>query len=347
MPADPVKPAFLLLDASDKSEALALAADRTGRPAHLLEKDAWVVWTLDTLFQAPFGEHLVFKGGTSLSKAWKIIDRFSEDIDVTYDIRALIPDLAPGEDGIPPNRSQAAKWTKEVRTRLPEVVSGTVMPVLESALKKHGLDAKLELDGANLQIEFTPAASGSGYVKPVILVEFGARSTGEPATEVEITCDAAPSLPDLLFPAAKVRAMSAERTFWEKATAIHVFCCGGRNRGRPAFARHWFDLAQLQRAEIASQAIADRELAKAVARHKTYFFRETTADGNVIDYDQAIDGGLKLVPGKDRLEILRADYAAMIADGLLSGEVMSFENLLAMMSEIEGAANAGTKPTAS
>ncbi len=90
--------AFLLLPAEDRLEALSVAADRSGRPAHLLEKDAWVVWALATLYGSPLGEHLVFKGGTSLSKAYGVIRRFSEDVDLTYDIRALAPDLV-GDNG--------------------------------------------------------------------------------------------------------------------------------------------------------------------------------------------------------------------------------------------------------
>ena len=90
--------AFLTLSADDRREALAVAADRSGRPLHLLEKDVWVVWTLATLFGSDLGEHLVFKGGTSLSKAYHVIRRFSEDVDLTYDIRAIAPDLV-GENG--------------------------------------------------------------------------------------------------------------------------------------------------------------------------------------------------------------------------------------------------------
>ena len=85
--------AFLTLSADDRREALAVAADRSGRPLHLLEKDVWVVWTLATLFGSDLGEHLVFKGGTSLSKAYYVIQRFSEDVDLTYDIRSIAPDL--------------------------------------------------------------------------------------------------------------------------------------------------------------------------------------------------------------------------------------------------------------
>ena len=90
--------AFLSLSAADRREVLGVAADRSGRPAHLLEKDAWVVWALAVLYGSPLGEHLVFKGGTSLSKAYGVIRRFSEDVDLTYDIRALAPDLV-GDNG--------------------------------------------------------------------------------------------------------------------------------------------------------------------------------------------------------------------------------------------------------
>ena len=99
--------AFLQLSAQDRRDALGVAADRSGRPTHLLEKDVWVVWALATLYAAPLREYLVFKGGTSLSKAYQVIRRFSEDVDLTYDIRAIAPDLV-GESGeaLPTTRSE-------------------------------------------------------------------------------------------------------------------------------------------------------------------------------------------------------------------------------------------------
>ena len=116
--------AFLLLPAEDRREALSVAADRSGRPAHLLEKDAWVVWALATLYGSPLGEHLVFKGGTSLSKAYQVIRRFSEDVDLTYDIRALAPDLV-GDDGeaLPKTRSEE-KALDQCSARAPAAMGG-------------------------------------------------------------------------------------------------------------------------------------------------------------------------------------------------------------------------------
>ena len=103
---------YLTLSREDRLEALGVAATRSGRPLHLLEKDIWVVWAVDGLFKSEFGEHLVFKGGTSLSKGYNAIRRFSEDIDVTYNVRQLVPQLA-AEDPIPKTNSQADKWTRE------------------------------------------------------------------------------------------------------------------------------------------------------------------------------------------------------------------------------------------
>ena len=98
---------FQRLSAEDKRGALQFAQNLCGRKAHLLEKDIWVVQTLDVLFEAPFGTDIVFKGGTSLSKGFGVIRRFSEDVDITYDIRAFAPGLAAdaGEDALPPTRS--------------------------------------------------------------------------------------------------------------------------------------------------------------------------------------------------------------------------------------------------
>src|SRR5262245_49231004 len=88
---------FFGIAVNDRAEALQVAAAQSGRPVHVLEKDAWVVWTLSALFDSPFGKDLVFKGGTSLSKAYHVIDRFSEDIDVTYDI---FPEKDPERNSI-------------------------------------------------------------------------------------------------------------------------------------------------------------------------------------------------------------------------------------------------------
>lgn len=330
---------FLLLPAQDRRDALGVAADRSGRPTHLLEKDVWVVWALATLYAAPLGEHLVFKGGTSLSKAYQVIRRFSEDVDLTYDIRAIAPDLV-GDNGeaLPKTRSEEKRWSSEVRRRLPAWVAETVQPVIANALVVEGLAASVRVEDEKLFIDYEATATGSGYVAPSVMLEFGARSTGEPASLREVVCDASGLIEGLIFPAARPRVMHAERTFWEKATAIHVFCLQERLRG-DRFARHWHDVVRLDEAGFAEAAFADRELANTVASHKSMFFAEKAADRTPIDYAAAIKGGLQLVPVGDGEKSLKEDYARMVEDGLLFDDAEPFEALMARCADIATRAN--------
>lgn len=144
------------------------------------------------MFSSPLASDLTFKGGTSLSKAYKIIDRFSEDIDLTYDIRKLIADLVDDDSALPGSRSQASKWTKAVRDRLPERIDAKVRPALVKALARDRLDLKLETGGADhekLLLHYPAHKLGTGYVSPVVTLEFGGRATGEPHQVMQVSCD--------------------------------------------------------------------------------------------------------------------------------------------------------------
>jgi hypothetical protein len=193
---------FLGLPPKDRLAALGVAATTSGRPQHLLKKDVWVVWALAALLESRFASHLAFKGGTSLSKAYKAIRRFSED------------------------------------------------------LEQIGAPAEAIAQDDSIIIKYDAIALGSGYVAPEVKLEFGARSTGEPSAEMPVACDAAEYLPDLIFPSASPLVMRIERTFWEKATAIHVFCRQRRLRGE-RFARHWHDLTRIDEAGYAENAMLD------------------------------------------------------------------------------------------
>ncbi|WIG94055.1 nucleotidyl transferase AbiEii/AbiGii toxin family protein [Myxococcus sp. SDU36] len=332
--------AFLRLESEDRRNALEVAASRCGRPVHLLEKDVWVVWALNVMFSASFGEHLVFKGGTSLSKVYGAIRRFSEDVDLTYDIRAIAPDLTDGQTDPLPNGSQQKRWTKVSRERLGQWVSSTVLPTLSAAIDVERVPATVSVrpDSPDaIQIAYQSVSPGSGYVSPVVLLEFGARSTGEPSEERWVQCDVAQYLPTLEFPVARPRVMRVERTFWEKATAIHVMCSGAKIRtGR--FSRHWYDLVQLDKTGHAASALEDRTLANQVAAHKSWFFEEKV-DGKPIDYATAVTGGLRLVPKDAVLAALRDDYQKMVADGLLLDAAEPFDTLLERCRQIEERAN--------
>ena len=295
---------------------------------YLLEKDIWVVWAIQTLLGAPIGEPLVFKGGTSLSKAYRAIGRFSEDVDLTYDIRALAPDLVgDSPDALPTSRSQEQRWTREVRRRLATWMHDEAVPFLENRLHAAEADGGIRVEDGELFIRYAPLGEGTGYVRPEVRLEFGARATGEPNTPMPICCDAADHVPDVEFPAARPRVMQVERTFWEKATAAHVYCLQGRLRSE-RFARHWYDLTRLEGAGLTQRALADRETANAVAAHKAMFFREKDASGNWIDYEAAVTGGLQLVPAGDSLAALADDYARMVEDRLLIEEAEPFDVLM-------------------
>lgn len=332
---------FFTLSAAERLEALNAAANLSGRLPHLLEKDIWVIWSLRHLFSGPHADHLVFKGGTSLSKAYGVIHRFSEDVDLTYDIRVIAADLI-GDVGVPlpANKSQGKRWSKQIRMRLAEWVANDVAPRLERDLKQQALPATVRVEDDKLFIDYVSQADGTGYIVPSVMLEFGARSTGEPSEPRRVVCDAAAFLPMLAFPMATPQVMRAERTFWEKATAIHVFCAQGAFRGGERFARHWHDIARLDTAGFVDTAVADTALGAAVADHKSVFFSENSPDGGVIDYHAAVSGALQLVPNDEALSRLALDYQHMVDDGFFLDDAEPFELLLERCRAIQEKANA-------
>jgi hypothetical protein len=334
---------FLSLPTPDRQEALNIAASETGRPANLLEKDVWVVQALDILFSSKFGPHLVFKGGTALSKVHRVIERFSEDVDVTYDIRELAPEetakVMKELDVIPANRSQQEKLSDLVREkRLPQWIKDEILPLLQERLSSLE-DLTFELEPDTIVIAYPTVTTPSKYAPPTVRLEFGGRSTGQPASLHEISCEMAPHVGDLAFPTATPPTMEISRIFWEKATAIHVYCLQGKGKLAERFSRHFHDLARLRETGHAAEAIAARNVAETVAQHKTMFFRMKAADESVIDYGTAVKGGLLLIPrGKD-LDALRADYQSMIEEGLLMEDAHKFDDLIMQCTAIQKEAN--------
>lgn len=329
------------LSLADQSEALEVAAARSGRPAHLLEKDIWVVWALSAIYASPLGDALTFKGGTSLSKVYKVIDRFSEDIDLTYDIRELVPDLLRDGNPIPASASQEKKVTSAVRNRLPHWIEQNVRPVIEQALVACGQQAELSLAGNSsdkLIITYPAIKKGTGYAAATVQLEFGARATGEPHQRHHVACDIAPLIDGVAFPTAQPLVMAAERTFWEKATAAHVYCLQGRLRG-DRYSRHWYDLAALAKTTHFESAARDHKLARQVAEHKSMFFTEKDANGDKIDYFRATSGQLQLIPQGPSFDALAQDYTAMLEDGLLAIDQPSFEVVMANCETIQDEVN--------
>lgn len=167
-----------------RREVLESAFDRgLARSAALLEKDVWVVWTLQVLFAAPFADDLVFKDGTSQSKAYNIIQRFSEDVDLTYDIRKLANEQAGQPEVL--TDAEAKSLGRRIREKLlPRLLETEIQPYLEAQIGAAGLQATVEREDENLFVVYEAAADYPAYVRPRVKLEFGARSTGEPATRL-------------------------------------------------------------------------------------------------------------------------------------------------------------------
>jgi hypothetical protein len=205
------------------------------------------------------------------------------------------------------------------------------------ALRFTGMTAPMVLDRAMTAawfLAYVEQILGPTLSSGDVLIEFGGRSTGLPAERMPIRCYAASELPDLTFPTAEPRVMRIERTFWEKATAVHVFCKADTLTAE-RLARHWYDLVRLDETGYAARALADRGIADQVAAHKSAFF---AARG--VDYATAVAGDLQLVPSGTLTDLLRADYEAMLTNGLLNDQAPSFAQLMERSQALQDRANA-------
>lgn len=328
-------PEFLHLDPADQEAILRVGAEQLGRPAAVLEKDVWVCWALGQLFALPERHGMAFKGGTSLSKVYGSIARFSEDIDVTVDYRDIHPDT-PALDTIR-SRAERDRVRDRLLAALAAYVHGTVRPFFEEQLQTQfpGREVTIEVDeaGENFKIHYPSALAGrEGYLRDHVLIEFGGRNTTVPQHHRTITADLAPVAPTVSFPTADVQVLAAERTFWEKATLMHVECNRQALRAsHERWARHWYDLTQLANSPIGPAALADRVLLQSVVDHKKVFFH--AADAN---YDACLAGGFRLVPPDgELLERLAADYEAMNRSGMLHGEPPPFAQIVERLRRLE------------
>lgn len=336
---------FFALSRDDQREVLEQVRAKSDRPTHLLEKDVWVVWTLGATFGSPLNVDLTFKGGTSLSKAYKVIDRLSDDIALPRHPQAERRPDWRRRGYAPASPSQANKSTKAVRERLPGWIAANVRPIIEAALACEQLDAKLKMGGAEndkLLLHYPALKHGTGYFPPVVVLEFGGRATGEPHQVFPITFDMDGYVPNISFPTASPQVMSVARTFWEKATAAHVYCTQGRIRSE-RYARYWHDLAALGRSQYFAGAIADRTVAAPVVQHNSFFFVEKDTGGSAIDYLPTVRGHLNIVPAGDARTALADDYATMRADQVMLGEALSFDHLR-QACEVETLANKAAVP---
>ncbi len=325
--------AFLRLPADRRRLLCEEGQQRLGLTPASIEKDFWVCWTLRELFGLPqWGEHLTFKGGTSLSKGWRLISRFSEDIDVVIDRERL------GFGGDTLSGKQQKRLVKECSRRI-EVDVG---PSLENRFRgvlPEGMDWRLTLadvgedpDRQTLLFHYPSVFSGSAaYVRPVVKIEMGARSETDPVETPFIQPYLAEAFPDLLADGTfAIKTVAATRTFWEKAMLLHEETFRPADRPRRArLSRHYYDLWCLIRKGIAAQAIADPELFDRIARHRQIFFKVSW-----VNYDTLGKGTLRLLPPPEHLNGWRRDYEAM-REEMFFDEPPSFDEVLAVIKGFE------------
>ena len=246
--------AFLSLDARERADILRTVAARSGRAAIILEKDIWVCWVLQALFSMPDPHPMAFKGGTSLSKVYRIIDRFSEDVDVTLDYRAFNDGFDPFADGA--SRNRIRRFSERLKDRVANYIRDVVAPALGVAADGLAADGRHDIrigdDGETIRFTYPSAVEDPrGYVRSEVLLEFGGRNVIDPNEQHVIVPDMAALTRDLDYPAAAVTVLSPVRTFWEKATLVHVECHRRRLADHPKrLSRHWFDLTRLAAHDI-------------------------------------------------------------------------------------------------
>lgn len=327
------------MSSEERRLACIQAEDRLGLQAASIEKDFWVCWTLRELADIPeIGAHLTFKGGTSLSKVWKLIDRFSEDIDLVVDRDTL----GFGGDASPertPSKAQRKKRLDGLVDACRAWVHERLQPALAERVSarisgRHSVkpDPDAE-DGQCLLFEYPGAFRNveAGYLRPVVKIELGARSDDWPSDSRSFMPYLAEALPDIV-PDAKVsfKTLAAERTFWEKAMLLHEETFRPADKPRTIrMTRHYYDLWCLISRGVAEKAAAEDELFRRVAEHRQAFFRWSW-----VDYDTLRRGSLRLLPAEGHLASWRQDYEAMTG-AMFFGEVPSFDEILAVVGDFQ------------
>lgn len=310
-------------------------------PARSIEKDFWTCLVLRQIFELPkFGSHFTFKGGTSLSKAWQLIERFSEDADLVID-KELLGFSGKASPESAPSKTQRRAKLEELKLECARFIQQDLLPALTLSLKETLPNNEhwnlflddLDKDGQTLLFDYPrclPKEMAS-YLTHTVKIEMGARSEDWPSQEVKIKPDIAESLPHLLSdPDCRVKVLAAERTFWEKATLLHEETFRPVDKPRKnRMARHYYDLWCLIRAGIAARAIKEQELFERVVEHRSLFF-----NWSWVDYSTMCRGSLRLIPLDSQLAEWRSDYEAMKSE-MFFGKVPSFDEILETIGQFE------------
>jgi len=317
---------------NDKRRLFRNTADKMGLNDAIVEKDFWVCFTLDYLFhRSPWKEAITFKGGTSLSKAFNLISRFSEDIDLILDWRIL----GYGRDEPWEKRSNTKQdaFNKEANARAEVFLAETFCPAIKEGLSQElDREADIHMDEEEKQtvIFAYPKLFTNVGTLQVIRLEIGALAAWTPAKSAEITPYAAEYYPDVFEQkGTNILTVAPERTFWEKATILHHEANRPEHLEMPQrYSRHYYDLYRMAATPVKEDAFSRLDLLKKVVDFKMKFYPRGWAK-----YPEAVPGTLKLIPPEYRFAALEADYESM--KDMLYGDVPTFGAVINAVRELE------------
>ena len=315
----------------ERSGLFTQTAANMGITPALVEKDFWVSWVLKRLYQHDeLARLLLFKGGTSLSKAYKLINRFSEDIDLVLDWRVLKIEDPMGER----SKTKQEKLNDAIDEQAKEYIRHHLLDLIAGALDGICQCSIEEADPHVINIQY-PGAFSDEYLRPEVRLEIGPLAAWVPFEEKPISCYAAEAFPDVFEEAeCSVMVVKAERTFWDKATILHHEAHRpDDNPQPPRYSRHYYDLAKLTESAVRKAALADLALLENVVEFKQRFYPRTWAR-----YDLARPGSFRLIPEGKVLATVEADYRAM--QNMIFGDVPSFESIMKSLQVLQDEINA-------
>ncbi len=332
---------------ADRRDLFVSAARRLGTAEQNVEKDFWVCWILDILFHGlpDGGPRLLFKGGTSLSKAFGLTNRFSEDIDIT----AFREDLGmPGSleelEGLSGKKRKAQ--LEAIMQASQEYVRDVLHPQLQAvsaesarAAGQPSRSVSVEVDeddpdGQTLIFRYPSVViARDEYVRPSVRIECGARSAVNPHVACSVEAYIASDVRDLNLVVQDIRTIEPKRTFWDKVLTLHGFRRWHDKRGEliregQRVTRHYYDIHSLVHSKAGALAEADLALATDCARHARVFFHRPD-----MDLASAVPGSFSLIPTPGMMDGLREDYTRMA--GMIIGIVPSFEDVMASITDLE------------
>lgn len=323
------------LPETQRMELFRQTAAQRGMTEQIVEKDFWVCWVLKQLFESSLKDRIIFKGGTSLSKVYGLIERFSEDID-------LILNWTGNPLGDPMarmSRNKRRKFNEDLLAWGNKCIQDEIFPVVQ-AFCGDLCTAVLEMGktgDAIIAIQYPQAFAADLYLRPEIRLEIGALAAWDPHQTSIIKSYAAEQYPRIFTePEVSVQVTSAARTFWEKATILHTEA-GRPESGsfRPRYSRHYYDMVMLARdPAVKAQAFADLPLLARVVEFKQLFY----SGSNWLAYDLAKPGTFRLLPPEHFIDALREDYAQM--RNMIYGEYPPFEQIIAELDALLNEINA-------